>query len=210
MGLRLEVYNDNFVGLVADFTYIQPSSDFIPSDSVEQAMKYFNLYLDDNTLRLKRNDPNQRIIDKLGINSENVDTFLANLNNIGNILTDNQALANPLLIATWKLDQEYEIGDKVRHVDIIWKALQQHTSNLENAPSTSEGYWTQVLPEIEPEFTPEEKVDSNLETETGTDSEVTTKDMPIPGEEPEPDLTEDEDQDPQTILDNILKEEGNE
>ena len=78
MGLRLEVYNENYVGLVADFNFVENSKEFCTSNNIEEAMEYFDLYLDERTRRLKRNDPNQRIVDKLAINIENIANVISN------------------------------------------------------------------------------------------------------------------------------------
>lgn len=164
MGLRLEVYNDNFVGLVADFSYTTPSSYFIPTDSVSQAIKYFDLYIDESTARLKRNDPNQKVVDKLGITIDNVDDFIADLENISDTLTDEQAIANPLLVVLWKPNKVYSTGTKVRYENIVWKTIEEHTSSLENAPFTEGSLWQQLsdMPEEEMEEDPQKILDNIL------------------------------------------------
>ena len=61
MGLKLDIYNDNFVGLTADFSFVDNSSYFFSGDSVKEAMVYFDLYIDEATARLKSKDENDKI-----------------------------------------------------------------------------------------------------------------------------------------------------
>lgn len=145
MGLRLEVYNENFVGLVADFNYVEDSLEFCSSNSIDEAMKYFDLYLDPKTNRLKRNDPNQKVVDKLAITIENIDTFQEQLEAITDQLPDEEALKYNLLFEEWSPTGQYEIGDRIRYDGVLYKCLQAHEAQQDWYPLVAPSLWAQVL-----------------------------------------------------------------
>ena len=145
MGLRLEVYNENYVGLVADFNFVENSKEFCTSNNVEEAMEYFDLYLDERTRSLKRNDPNQRIVDKLAINIENIEMFQKQLETITNTLTDEEANGFSLLFEEWSPSGVYKIGDRIRYNGVLYKCLTAHNAQQDWAPSAAPSLWAQIL-----------------------------------------------------------------
>lgn len=151
MGLRLETYNNNFVGLIVDFAFVNNSSDFCNTDSIQEAIEYFDLYLDESTAHLKRNDPNEKIVNKLGIDSSSVDQFITMLDSIIDTLTDEQAGENKLLFPVWNSKASYKVGDRVRYLDILYKCLQAHTAQETWTPTDAPSLWARVLidPEVE-------------------------------------------------------------
>ena len=128
MGLKLDIYNDNFVGLTADFSFVDNSSYFFSGDSVKEAMVYFDLYIDEATARLKRKDENDKIVDDLGISADTVDDFKSSLKDITKNFTDNEAVTHKYLIEPWDETAEYVVGDRVRYVNGLYKCLQAHTA----------------------------------------------------------------------------------
>lgn len=144
MGLRLETYNDNFVGLIVDFTFIDNSDYFCNTDSIEEAIKYFDLYYDEKTARLKRNDPNQKIVDKLAINISNIKEFQKMLEQVTAEMTDEQIVHFVLLVPDWEPNREYLEGTRVRYQDILYKCIEEHTSILDEPPISSP-HWHQMI-----------------------------------------------------------------
>ena len=147
MGLRLEVYNENYVGLVADFNFVENSNEFCASNNIEEAMEYFDLYLDERTRRLKRNDPNQRIVDKLAINIENVEMFQKQLGAITDTLTDEEAKGLSLLFEEWSPSVVYKIGDRIRYNGGLYKCLEDNSATMDTIPSIASSLWTEILAE---------------------------------------------------------------
>lgn len=145
MGLRLEVYNENFVGLIADFNFVNDSAEFCSSNNIDDAMVYFDLYLDERTNRLKRNDPNQKVVDKLAINIDNIDTFQEQLEAVTDTLTDDDALKYNLLFEEWSPSEQYEIGDRIRYDGVLYKCLQAHGAQQDWHPLGAPSLWAQVL-----------------------------------------------------------------
>lgn len=154
MGLRLEVYNENYVGLVADFNFVENSKEFCTSNNIEEAMKYFDLYLDERTRRLKRNDPNQRIVDKLAINIENIEMFQKQLETITDTLTDEEAKGLSLLFEEWRPSEVYKIGDRIRYNGVLYKCLEDNNATMETPPSVMPSVWTEIFAETVSEEIP--------------------------------------------------------
>lgn len=145
MGLRLEIYNENFVGLIADFNFVNDSAEFCSSNNIDDAIAYFDLYLDPKTNRLKRNDPNQRVVDKLAITIDNIDTFQEQLEAVTDQLPDEEALKYNLLFEEWSPVGQYKIGDRIRYYGVLYKCLQAHDAQQDWHPLAAPSLWAQVL-----------------------------------------------------------------
>lgn len=154
MGLRLEVYNENYVSLIADFNFVENSKDFCTSNNIEEAMEYFDLYLDERTRSLKRNDPSQRIVDKLAINIENIEMFQKQLGTITNTLTDEEANEFSLLFEEWSPSGVYKIGDRIRYNGVLYKCLEDNNATMETPPSIIPSVWTEIFAEAVSEEIP--------------------------------------------------------
>lgn len=145
MGLKLDIYNDNFVGLTADFSFVDNSSYFFSGDSVKEAMAYFGLYIDETTARLKIKDENDKIVDGLGISADTVNDFKSSLKDITNNFTDEEAVSHKYLIEMWDKTAEYAVGDRVRYADGLYKCLQAHTAQATWTPTDASSLWAALL-----------------------------------------------------------------
>lgn len=145
MGLRLEVYNENFCSLIADFSYNENNAEFCVSNNIDEAMAYFDLYVDVKTNRLKRNDPNQKVVDKLAIDINSIDIFQSQLESITSELSDEDALKLNLLFEEWSPDKNYKIGDRVRYEGVLYKCLLAHSAQIDWIPVISPSLWAEVL-----------------------------------------------------------------
>ena len=68
-------------------------------------------------------------------------------------LDDEQAVEAVELFPAWKVGTEYKTGDRVRYLDVLYKVLQNHTSQADWAPDTAVSLYTKVLipdPEVIP------------------------------------------------------------
>lgn len=65
--------------------------------------------------------------------------------NIRNVATDEQALAAQALYPVWKSDANYVVGERVRYGDILYKVLQEHTSQDDWKPDVSSSLFAKVL-----------------------------------------------------------------
>lgn len=68
-------------------------------------------------------------------------------------LDDEQAVEAVELFPAWKVGTEYKIGDRVRYSDVLYKVLQDHTSQANWTPDTAVSLYVRVLipdPEVIP------------------------------------------------------------
>lgn len=63
---------------------------------------------------------------------------------VGEILTDDQALDNQLIYPTWATDTAYATGDRVRSAEKLWKCLQGHTSQEGWEPESTPAMWVEI------------------------------------------------------------------
>lgn len=59
--------------------------------------------------------------------------------------TDEQALAAPAIYPAWRPDTSYTVGVRVLYNDILYKVLQDHTSQADWAPDVSPSLFAKVL-----------------------------------------------------------------
>ena len=70
-------------------------------------------------------------------------------------LTDEQALAAPMLFPRWQQDTAYTTGDRLYYGGTLYKVLQDHISQSSWAPDTAVSLYATVLipnPEIIPDW----------------------------------------------------------
>lgn len=70
-------------------------------------------------------------------------------------LDDEKALAGITLFPKWAVNIEYEVGDRVRFNDILYRCLQAHTSSDVWNPANAVSLWARVLipdPDVIPEW----------------------------------------------------------
>ena len=60
-------------------------------------------------------------------------------------LDDEQALETVELFPIWKADTVYAVGDRVRYNDVLYKALQGHTSQADWTPDGAVSLFAKVL-----------------------------------------------------------------
>ena len=58
-------------------------------------------------------------------------------------LPDDEALEAPELFPKWSI-KEYAVGDRVRYEDILYKCLQNHTSQSDWTPDVAVSLWVRV------------------------------------------------------------------
>ena len=62
-----------------------------------------------------------------------------------NLATDEMSLQVPNLYPTWKSEVDYKTGDRVLHNDILYKVLQDHTSQEGWVPVDTPSLFAKVL-----------------------------------------------------------------
>lgn len=161
MGFIKEVYSNNRAGLVVAFGRGETTENYFSGDSIEDAMKHFNIYLKGYEMYIKTED--ELAIENLAIKAEDAAEFRSTVNEIIGTLTDEQAIAAPVLFPVWQADVAYKAGDRVRYEGKLYKVLQDHNSQLDwepiSAPSlfasllTDEEEPENILPWVQPDST---------------------------------------------------------
>lgn len=67
-------------------------------------------------------------------------------------LDDESALQGIELFPFWKDDAEYQVGDRIRYNDILYKCVQAHTSQSSWTPDITPALWTEVSIDEFPEW----------------------------------------------------------
>ena len=128
MGFIKEVYSNKRAGLVVAFGRGESSDKYFAGDSIEEAMKHFNIYLKGSEMYVKTED--EQAIENLGIKAEEAVQFRSTVNEIIGTLTDEQALAAPVLFPVWQAEVEYKTGDRIRYEGKLYKVIQDHNSQI--------------------------------------------------------------------------------
>lgn len=128
MGFIKEVYSNNRAGLVVAFGRGQTSANYFNGDSIEEAMKHFNIYLKGYEMYIKTED--EKAINDLGIKAEDAVEFRSTVDAILTTLNDEQAAAAPILFPVWQANVEYKVGDRVRYNGKLYKVIQDHNSQI--------------------------------------------------------------------------------
>lgn len=81
--------------------------------------------------------------------------YRRHINEILAPLEDEVALEVADLFETWRIGNEYTIGDRVRYEGVLYKCVQNHTAQDDWIPSDSVSLWARVLipdPDVIPEW----------------------------------------------------------
>lgn len=143
MGFIKEVYSDNRAGLVVAFGRGETSPSYFNGDSVEEAMKHFNMYLKGNEMYIKTED--EQAINELGIKAEDAVEFRNTIDEIIVTLSDEQAIAAPVLFPIWQANINYKVGDRIRYEGKLYKAIQEHTSQIGWEPIVAPSLFAAML-----------------------------------------------------------------
>lgn len=143
MGFIKEIYSDNRAGLVVAFGRGKTTENYFSGDSIEEAMKHFNIYLKGNEMFVKTE--NEVAISNLGIKIEDATEFRSAVNNIIEALSDEQASSALVLFPIWQVNKNYTSGERIRYNNKIYKVLQDHTSQANWTPTFSPSLFTALL-----------------------------------------------------------------
>lgn len=154
MGFIREIYTNGGAGLVVSFAQKETTENFFAGDSVKGAMKHFKLYLDENN-RLRINSESERAMDTLEIKPEEAKDFRSKVDTLLVALTDEQAIENIILFPTWSIGINYKVNDRIRYDSILYRVLQDHTSQKDWNPSVAASLFARVLNETEDGSIPE-------------------------------------------------------
>ena len=143
MGFIREIYSENRAGLVVSFSQTETNKNFFAGDSVEEAMKHFNMYEKDGSLFIKTED--SQALNELGIANSEVANFRATVNALIQSMTDEEAVASQVLFPNWQSGKSYALDERVRYNGKLYKVLQAHTSQDDWTPEVAPSLFTYLL-----------------------------------------------------------------
>lgn len=71
--------------------------------------------------------------------------FIEALVKLRGLATDEMSLQVPNLYPTWKVETNYSVGDRVLYNGVLYKVLQEHTSQADWTPNVAPSLFTKVL-----------------------------------------------------------------
>ena len=143
MGFIREIYSENRAGLVVSFSQTETSKNFFAGDSVEEAMKHFNMYEKDGSLFVKTED--SQALNELGIANNEAANFRATVDALIQSMTDEEAVASQVLFPNWQSGKSYALDERVRYNGKLYKVLQAHTSQDDWTPEVASSLFTYLL-----------------------------------------------------------------
>ena len=153
MGFICEKYSKNRAGLVVSFSQAKTSKNFFAGDSVEEAMKHFNIYEKDGSLFIKTED--SQALNELGIENNEAANFRATVDALIQSMTDEEAVASQVLFPNWQSGKSYALDERVRYNGKLYKVLQAHTSQDDWTPDVAVSLFACLLIDEESGAIPE-------------------------------------------------------
>ena len=147
MGFIREIYSGNRAGLVVSFNQTETSENFFAGDSVEEALKHFNMYEKDGSLFVKTED--SQALNELGIANNEAANFRATVDALIQSMTDKEAIASQVLFPNWHSGKSYALDERVRYGGKLYKVLQAHTSQDDWAPDVAVSLFACLLTDEE-------------------------------------------------------------
>lgn len=158
------VYFDEESAETNELESIRNNKNYYETDSITEAIKYFNLYTEDGILKAYTKE--EVALDDMGINSEDAPEFREKINLLLQKLDDEEAVENTVLFPKWTAGIEYKKDDKVRYEGVLYKVLQPHTSLSTWTPNVAPSLFARVLSE-DGQVLPWEQPDSTNAYMTG-------------------------------------------
>lgn len=153
MGFIREIYSENRAGLVVSFSQTETSKNFFAGDSVEEAMKHFNMYEKDGSLFIKTED--SQALNELGIANSEAANFRATVDALIQSMTDKEAVTSQVLFPNWQSGKSYALDERIRYGGKLYKVLQAHTSQDDWTPDVAVSLFACLLIDEESGTIPE-------------------------------------------------------
>lgn len=144
MGFIREIYTNGGAGLVVSFSQKETTENFFAGDSVEEAMKHFKLFIDEDN-RLRIDSESERAMDELEIEASQVKDFREKVTGLLSVLDNDAAVENAILFPQWKENVEYKKDDRIRFNNVLYTILQDHTSQSDWQPDIASSLYARVL-----------------------------------------------------------------
>lgn len=143
MGFIKEVYANNRASLIVSFN--GSGENYFETDSIEEAIKHFKLYREGNSLFVKTKE--EAALEEVDLLPQDVPAFREKVDTLITLLDDDAAIQNAILFPTWKANIAYNLGERIRYNNLLYKVLQTHTSQANWTPDVASSLYAQVLSE---------------------------------------------------------------
>jgi len=150
MGFIKQSFPDNKASLIVAFEGNKPGIGYTPTDSVQEALEYFNLYVRDHTIYERTGE--SEVLAKLGANSqEELTEIRETLDNLLNEFDDETASEYKVLFKNWEPDIQVTQGERYKYNNVLYKVLQSHTTQRGWEPEIATSLFAVILTSQEPE-----------------------------------------------------------
>lgn len=144
MGFIQQKFADNQGGLMVAFQDTESNQFYYAGDSVEDALKHFDMYIKDNIIYIKTDE--EKALETIGVKTAQEATELREtIDTIVDDYTDEQALDSKILFPNWHDNTAYAVNDRVRYGGRLYKVLQAHTSQSDWTPTRAPSLFAQIL-----------------------------------------------------------------
>ena len=147
MGFICEKYSENRAGLIVSFAGNESTTSFFAGDSVAEAMKYFNIYEKDGALYKKTED--SQALQEIGISNTEATDFRVAVDSLIQTMTDKEAINAIVLFPIWQSGKEYNVDNRVKYNNKLYKVLQAHTSQDDWTPDVAVSLFACLLTDEE-------------------------------------------------------------
>lgn len=148
MGFIKEKYSNNRAGLVVSFQGEENTENYAATDSVEEAMQYFHLYLKDDQLYTESDDT--IALEKVGIAVEEANELRVLMDEYAASLTNEEALEKMVLFANWSGNAvSYKAEQRIRFNGRLYIVLQDHVSQPSWEPNVANSLFAMILTDEE-------------------------------------------------------------
>lgn len=144
MGFMKETFSGNRANLLVAFGGDTPTPSYTPTDSVEEALEYFDLYVENGTIYTRSEA--SKIYNELDVsNLSEVETLRSTIANLTAAMDDDTAKENIILFKNWKAGENLVAGERLRYNGSLYKVLQNHTSQSDWAPDAAPSLFAALL-----------------------------------------------------------------
>lgn len=154
MGFIREIYAGNRANLIVAFRGDMLTPDYTPTNDIQTALDYFDLYVKDGTI-YSRSEA-EKIYDELDVSTLNeVETLRETISNLTATMDDETAKENIILFKAWRDGITLEVGERVRYNNNLYKVLVAHTTQATWAPDIAPSLFAPLLitdPDVIPEW----------------------------------------------------------
>ena len=83
--------------------------------------------------------------------NEQIDPYMEVIDEITSILSDDQAVTVLQAFKEWTSNMAYNVGDRRRYDDKLYKCLQPHTSQADQTPDVAVSLWARIIASEDPD-----------------------------------------------------------